>query len=176
MRIELAVDEDRVRWRPRPETLQRARRLVEVAGPADGLLEVVLTDDSYVHELNRLYREKDRPTDVLSFSYLEAHEEKREELLRGEISAREFSDDPGEEPVLVGQVLISETSLRSRELRRDHSDDEEFLFLVAHGLLHTLGYDHGDEEQAREMEEQQEWLLRQEAETTRGNERGEQSS
>jgi probable rRNA maturation factor len=139
--------------------MERARRMVEGAGPVDGLLEVVLTDDAYVHDLNRRYRDKDRPTDVLSFSYLENHETERARLLRGECLAREFSDDPGEGEVLVGQVLISEPSLRARELRRDHTDDEEFVFLVAHGLLHTLGYDHGDAQQALEMEAEQEALL-----------------
>lgn len=160
MRIDLAVDEDRVQWRPSPEAVERARRVVEAAGPTDGVLEVVLTGDDYVHELNLRYRNKDKATDVLSFSYLEDHEAQRGALLRGEVKARECSDDPGEGEVLVGQVLISEASLRARELRLDHSDDEEFVFLVAHGLLHTLGYDHGDAEEASMMEAAQEALLR----------------
>ncbi len=176
MRIDLAVDEDRVQWCPSPEALERARRLVETAGPQDGVLEVVLTDDDYIHELNRRYRDKDRPTDVLSFSYLEGHEPARLALLMRERNASEFSDDPQDGEVLVGQVLISEMSLRSRELRLDHSHDDEFLFLVAHGLLHTLGYDHGDQEQAAEMETQQLILLQCDTDGPSGAVRGETES
>ena len=90
--------------------------------------------------------------------------------------AREFSDGMVEDEVLVGQVIISEESLLSRTLRRDHSHDEEFVFLVAHGLLHTLGYDHGDEEQASEMEGHQEELLRAVIDAATEEPRGDEAS
>jgi probable rRNA maturation factor len=125
----------------------------------DGILEVVLTDDAAVRDLNRRYRGKDQPTDVLSFSYLEGHAEEREALLHGRLGARDFDPGPREDAVLVGQVLISVESMRGREVRRDHDDEEEFLFLVAHGLLHTLGYDHRDEEETAEMQAMEEMVL-----------------
>ncbi len=168
MKLEFAVDEDPIPWRPGPETVESVRRMVENCGPADGVLEVVLTSDARVRQLNSRYRNKDRATDVLSFSYLEGHEPFRSDLLHRRRVARDFSGDPTppaadpadpDEAVLVGQVLIGVETMLYREIRRDHSDDEEFVFLVIHGMLHTLGYDHHTEEEARQMEMELERIL-----------------
>jgi len=163
LKLELSVDAAPIRWRPSPEAVERARRLVEAWGPSDGVLEVVLTGDGRIHDLNRRYRGKDRPTDVLSFSYLEGHEERRDELLHGRLPAREFSGDPPVDddaaPVLVGEVLISVETMQRRDVRLDHDDDEEFVFLVVHGMLHTLGFDHAHRDEAMEMEKNMEMIL-----------------
>ena len=159
MKLELAVDGDRTPWRPDAETQDVLKRMLTAWGPSDGILEVVLTDDQTIRELNRRYRQKDRATDVLSFSYLEGHEDSREDLLRADRSARDFSSDELEGEVLVGQVLISAETMRGRDVRLDHTMEEEFRFLVVHGMLHTLGYDHASEEEAEEMERAQETIL-----------------
>lgn len=160
MRLELAVDGDRTPWRPGAEAQEQLRRLIAGLGPPDGILEVVLTDDHVIRQLNRDYRQKDRSTDVLSFSYLEGHEEHRRELLQGRRKAREFSQDPVEDEIVVGQVLISVETMRNRDIRLDHTDAEEFQFLAIHGMLHTLGYDHMNDEDAQEMENAQEEILK----------------
>ncbi len=159
MKLELAVDGDRTPWRPDAETESDLREMLAAWGPTDGILEVVLTDDRVIRELNRRYRQKDRATDVLSFSYLEGHESSREELLKADRLARDFCSESLDGEVLVGQVLISVETMRGRDVRPEHTDGEEFHFLAVHGMLHTLGYDHAREEDAREMERAQEAIL-----------------
>ena len=103
-------------------------------------LEVVLTNDEEIHRLNREYRQKDQPTDVLSFAWSESD-----------------TAFPGEED-LLGQIIISvETAERQAE-EYGHTLERELAFLAVHGLLHLSGYDHelGPEEEkimrAREEE------------------------
>lgn len=153
MKLELVQDEVDRPWEPAAELLRLAERVVD-RGPIDGQLQVVLTDDATIHQLNREYRGKDKPTDVLSFSYLSGHEAARHELLDG-ASARPYCDDPVDEDVdslLVGQILISLDTVRERGGRDGRSLDEEILFLMAHGMLHVLGFDHVDDSDAEEME------------------------
>jgi probable rRNA maturation factor len=125
---------------------------IDAIGPRDAALLVVVSDDRTLQEHNRDYRGQDRPTDVLSFSYLSEHEPARHELLRG-ASVRDYCDDrlEGETP-LAGQVLISVDAVRERGLRHADDTDGEVLFLITHGALHVLGFDHVQEPQAEEME------------------------
>ena len=82
-------------------------------------LSLALVTDPEIHDLNRRYRGKDRPTDVLSFPLADALQ-----------------------PSLLGEVVISvETAVRQAQ-RRGHSLPEELQTLLIHGVLHLLGYDH----------------------------------
>ncbi len=111
-------------------------------------LSLRLTDDAEVHQLNRDFRQIDRPTDVLSFAALEAAP------IPG---SAEMADD---EPLYLGDIVISlETSAR-QALAGGHSQRVEDAWLAAHGLLHLLGWDHPDDESAIAMLELQEELLR----------------
>lgn len=99
--------------------------------------DVVVTDDEKIHEINRDYREKDRPTDVITFAL--------------------FSDSPEEERFIfdneinLGEILVSlDTTLRQAK-ENNHSFQKELYFLLAHGTLHLLGYDHMTEETLQEM-------------------------
>ncbi len=97
-------------------------------------LTVTFADDEYVHGLNREYRGIDKPTDVLSFVMSDGGDAR----------------DEGEELVL-GDVVISvdRAAVQSRRFRR--TIDREILKLVAHGVLHLLGYDHPNEKRIAEM-------------------------
>lgn len=98
-------------------------------------LSVLLTDDAEIHELNRTYRHKDRPTDVLAFAMREGE-------------AQAGAPDQGE---LLGDVVISlETACRQATARR-RTPLAEVRFLLAHGLLHLIGYDHQTDAEEREM-------------------------
>lgn len=122
-------------------------RAVALTEGADAELElsVRLTDDAAIHELNRDFRDKDRPTDVLAFAQRE-----------GEGAALH--------PELLGDVVISvETAERQR---RGRSLQGEVLFLCAHGLCHLLGYDHQSDAEEAEMNARMEALL---AEAARKN-------
>lgn len=110
-----------------------ARRLLRALGESRAELTVSLVDDAEMHRLNRAYRGKDRPTNVLAFAM------------------REGTRAPGDE-ALLGDVVISlETAARQA---RDHRVPlaEEVRTLLIHGLLHLLGYDHeGSTAEARRM-------------------------
>jgi probable rRNA maturation factor len=99
-------------------------------------LSVLLTDDAYIHILNREHRGKDRPTDVLAFPQ------------EPEDGAAEPPGSPA--PQLLGDVVISlDTAQRQARSRRRPLLDE-VSFLLAHGILHLVGYDHQDDaEEAR---------------------------
>ncbi len=81
-------------------------------------LELLLTTDEEIHALNKTYRGKDRPTDVLSFGL--------------------------EDPTNLGQLVISVPRAREQAEQIGQALNEELRFLFAHGLLHLLGYDHED--------------------------------
>lgn len=82
-----------------------------------------MTDDSEIHQLNREYRGVDRPTDVLSFSQQEG-------------------GFPSVAPDLLGDVVISVDAAKKQAGEQGHSLEEELFILLAHGILHLLGYDH----------------------------------
>lgn len=107
-------------------------------------VSIVLADDKYIHVLNRQYRDKDCPTDVLSFALNEGDEP-------------EIFDGP--EEVLLGDIIISlETAARQAE-EYGHSLERELSYLTVHGILHLLGYDHMTEEEKKDMRQEEEYVL-----------------
>lgn len=109
-------------------------------------VSVVLVDDEYIRELNRQYRGKDAPTDVLSFALNEGDEPV-------------VIDDPAEQ--LLGDIVISlETAARQAE-EFGHGSERELAYLTVHGMLHLLGYDHETEEARVEMRQEEEYILSQ---------------
>ena len=96
-----------------------------------------------MRELNRDYRGKDRPTDVLSFSQLEGEPMQPEE----------------EEPVALGDIVISIDTAKRQAAEKGHSLSDELDLLVVHGMLHLLGYDDETDEQAEVMREHEICIL-----------------
>lgn len=144
-------------WVPSPAWTERIGALVDSVGRCSGtrvpVLQVVLTDDATLQEHNREYRGEDRPTDVLSFSYLEGHEEHCEPLVRGEVDLDGFLEGPwpeDEEP-LAGQVLVSLQTLERVGPVHTGGREAELAFMVVHGMLHVLGHDHADDVQSGVM-------------------------
>lgn len=97
-------------------------------------VSVLLTDDVQIAELNERYRGIQGPTDVLSFSQLEG-----EDFI-----------DPSSVSVL-GDIIISIDFAQRQANEQGHSLEHELDVLLAHGILHLLGYDHMEEEDADEM-------------------------
>lgn len=93
-------------------------------------LSVLLTDDEGIRVLNREHRHKDKPTDVLSFPMDES-----------------VPDPEG----LLGDVAISLDTAERQARSRRRPLLEEVRFLLAHGVLHLIGYDHAEPEEKREM-------------------------
>jgi probable rRNA maturation factor len=93
-------------------------------------LSVLLTDDAEIHELNRQHRQKDKPTDVLAFAMDET-----------------VADPAG----ILGDVVISLDTAERQARSRRRPLVEEVRFLLAHGVLHLVGYDHAEPAEKREM-------------------------
>lgn len=135
-------------------------RLLQKAGEAEGITEgeVALTfvNDEAIHELNREYRGIDRPTDVLSFAMNESLDEELDivyELEEGE-ELDELTD-------VLGDIVISVERAQAQSEDYGHSLEREIGFLVVHGFLHLLGYDHQDTASEKVMMDKQEAALAQ---------------
>ena len=92
-------------------------------------VSVTLVGNEFIHNLNRDYRHIDRPTDVISFAFLDGNENKDKIFQSGEM-------------VILGEIYISFDKAREQAASYGHSLDRELKFLFVHGILHLLGYDH----------------------------------
>ena len=126
-------------------------------------ISLTLTDNKGIHDINREFRNIDRPTDVLSFpmvdyetpgdfSFLEKEE-------NDEVTAQYFDCETGE--LLLGDIVISVDKVKEQAQLYGHSEHREFGFLVAHSMFHLFGYDHMEEEERKVMEEKQRQVLQQ---------------
>lgn len=98
------------------------------------VISVILVDNDTIHELNKNFRNKDKPTDVLSF---------------------ENTDDLSE----IGDVFISLDKVTEQAKDLDHSFEYELVYLAVHGFLHCLGYDHIEDDDAEEMDHFQKLIM-----------------
>lgn len=123
--------------------------------PYDSQVNLVLTDNSGIHEVNLQFRGIDAPTDVLSFPMIPFETPADYQILDQDES---FFDLDTEE-LLLGDIMISAERVISQAEDYGHSIKREFCFLVAHSMLHLLGYDHMVPEEAAIMEQKQEAAL-----------------
>ena len=106
------------------------------------IVGITFVDDKTIHKLNKKYRKKDKPTDVLSFA-----------LKDGEISTVISSD-------LIGDVVISiETAIRQAKDFK-HSFEKELKILLVHGILHLFGYDHIKEKEFGTMKKKEKEIFK----------------
>nr|WP_289036732.1 rRNA maturation RNase YbeY [uncultured Allobacillus sp.] len=124
--------------------LDYAREKEEIDNDAE--LSVTIVDNETIQEINKQYRDKDQPTDVISFA-LEEHGEEEIEI-RGDDLPRH-----------LGDIIISVEKANEQAKEYGHSFDRELGFLAVHGFLHLLGYDHMTTEEEKEMMERQDHLL-----------------
>ena len=119
-------------------------------------INVVLTDNEGIRELNREFRNIDRETDVLSFPGLEF--ETPGEFIVGEEQEADCFD-PDTKELILGDIMISVDKVYSQAEEYGHSTKREFAFLIAHSMLHLCGYDHMEEQDAELMEQKQKMIL-----------------
>ena len=117
------------------------RRTIRTALAAEGLtapceVDVLLTDDDGIHEINREMRQVDRPTDVLSFPEFE--------LTPGQLPGPEDAD-PGTGLIPLGDMVLSMERVSAQAKEYGHSKRRELSYRLTHSVLHLLGYDHLDE-------------------------------
>ena len=108
-------------------------------------LSVSLTDDREIRSINLKHRGIDGPTDVLSFP-----------MLAGEIETRDENDGP---PVSLGDIVISMETVARQANDRGNSSLERFCECFVHGIMHLLGWKHGDEEDRDRMEHEEDRLV-----------------
>jgi probable rRNA maturation factor len=101
------------------------KKLSKEVDTFDGLLNVVFVNDKYMRAINKAYRGKDEPTDVLSFSY-------------------------GTED-LIGEVYISVETAKRQAKEHKHRLVDELIRLIVHGILHIHGFDHEEEADYKKM-------------------------
>lgn len=123
--------------------------------PYEAEVNLLLTDDEAIHEMNREHRHIDRPTDVLSFPMIEY--ETPGDLSGIEESADAFDPETGE--LMLGDIVISKGRVIAQAEEYGHSVRREYAFLIAHSMLHLLGYDHMDEEERKVMEDRQREIM-----------------
>jgi probable rRNA maturation factor len=121
-----------------------AEMVGQLYGVENGEVSVTLTNNEYIHTLNKEYRGIDRPTDVLSFALNE-------------------SEEPGmvDGPAVnvLGDLIISVERAEEQAADYGHSLRREVAFLTVHGMLHLLGYDHMEDEEREEMEAEQRFVM-----------------
>ena len=111
--------------------------------PLKSEVSVMFTDDEEIHELNRMHRGVDRPTDVLSFPLFEYDE-------NGDITEDDLDFNPNGE-MLLGDIVISLETASRQAQEYGHSFEREIGFLTVHSMLHLFGYDHMTPEDEEEM-------------------------
>ncbi|MCT4782648.1 MULTISPECIES: rRNA maturation RNase YbeY [Exiguobacterium] len=125
--------------------LVHAAKEEEIEEPSE--LSVTFLTNELIQEINRDWRGKDAPTDVISFAFDEMGEEEMDFML----------DE--DEPRLLGDLIISVERCREQAADYGHSFERELGFLAIHGFLHLLGYDHMTPEEEEEMTTRQEEVL-----------------
>jgi probable rRNA maturation factor len=119
-----------------------ARRILSASGCPDARLSVLVTDDAGIREINHAWLGKDRPTNVISFAMQEGA-------------------GAGVQPELLGDVVISAETAARDAAEAGEPVEHELCFLLLHGILHLLGYDHerGTAAEARRMEAREQELF-----------------
>jgi probable rRNA maturation factor len=115
--------------------------------PKNSEVSVLLVDNGYIKELNLIYRNKNVPTDVLSFAM-------------NELADDEPEYDNTEEVNLLGDIVISLEQALAQSQDYGHSLARELGYLTVHGMLHLLGYDHETEEEAKGMRHLEEKIMK----------------
>lgn len=132
------------------------RKVIRTALAAEGVdfpceVDVLITNDEAIHQVNLDMRDVDRSTDVLSFPEFD--------LAPGQLPEAEDAD-PGTGLVPLGDMVISWEHVTAQAKEYGHSNRRELAYLVVHSVLHLLGYDHLDEgPQKRQMRAREEAIL-----------------
>lgn len=151
MKIDITVDREYKKQISVP-WLRGVTRQILVAQCAEASSEmgIYITGQEKMRELNRLYRQQDKPTDVLSFSFYV------KEAADNATTDTEFPSDP-EGPLHLGELVISLPQAEIQAAEYDYTLKTELARLLIHGIMHLLGFDHkiaADAEimEARELE------------------------
>lgn len=124
--------------------------------PYETIVDVLLTDDAAICAMNGTFRGIDRPTDVLSFPNVAYAAPADFSGIEDDIEDH-FDPESGE--LCLGDIVISIDRVFAQAEEYGHSVMREYAFLIAHSMLHLLGYDHMEADEAAVMEQKQEEVL-----------------
>lgn len=125
--------------------------------PYEVEVNLLLTMNKEIQEMNAQFREIDRATDVLSFPMIDFENTGEFDFLEEDDSY--FNCDTGE--LMLGDIVISKEKVIAQAEEYGHTIKREYAFLIAHSMLHLLGYDHMEEQERLEMERKQKEILEQ---------------
>ncbi|MBW2452268.1 MAG: rRNA maturation RNase YbeY [Deltaproteobacteria bacterium] len=140
--VKIAIENRQKKVKIKKSPLRKvAQTILNVSGCPDALLSVLIVDDAAIQEINRDYLHKDQPTNVISFAMQEG-------------------DGAGIQPQLLGDVVISAETAERDAAEAQVTTEEELYFLLLHGILHLLGYDHerGSKADAQRMRSREQEL------------------
>lgn len=123
--------------------------------PYEAQVDLLITDDDAIRQINLEQRSIDAPTDVLSFPMIQFD-------IAGDFSDVEdkpdsFNIETGE--LMLGDIVLSADRIRAQAAEYGHSIMREFAFLIVHSMLHLIGYDHVEESDRIIMEEKQKTIM-----------------
>ncbi len=124
--------------------------------PYESEVSLTFVNNEEIHRLNKEFREIDRPTDVLSFPLIDFPSPADYSILEDD-DAEGFNPETGE--LMLGDIVISVERAKEQAADFGHDLKREIAFLIAHSMLHLLGYDHMEPDEAKVMEEKQEAAL-----------------
>lgn len=124
--------------------------------PYEVQVNIILTTNEEIRQINLEQRGVDAPTDVLSFPMIEYAYPSDFTVLEGD-SMDNFDPDSGE--LILGDIVISVDKVVEQAEKYNHEVKREYAFLIAHSMLHLFGYDHMDEVERENMEIRQDEIL-----------------
>ena len=99
--------------------------------------DIVLVNNEEIHRINKEYRDKDRPTDVITFAIFADSPKEEQYIIDGEIN--------------LGEIIVSLDKIEEQSKENRVSFDDELYYIISHGILHLLGFDHRNEEEYKFM-------------------------
>lgn len=134
-----------------------AARVLELERcPYEAEINLILTDDEEIRSTNHNFRGIDKETDVLSFPMVDFTNPANYDILE---NGFEIFFNPDTKALMLGDIMISVPRAKEQAEQFGHDLKREYAFLIAHSILHLLGYDHMSEEEAKVMELKQETAL-----------------
>lgn len=111
----------------------------------DLYLSITLSNEEYIHRINKETRNVDKPTDVLSFPMFE----------KNEIPKTKTGI-----PDVLGDIIICIPIVKKQSIEYEHSFKRELAYMLVHGFYHLMGYDHIEEKDKQEMRKKEENILK----------------
>lgn len=150
---------DEIKEEINEEELALAQKVIEYVllqegCPFDCEVNLTMTDNDGIQAVNKEFRDMDKPTDVLSFPNCEFE-------IPGEFSQFRNEElyfdcfNPENDLLVLGDIMISRDKMHAQAEEYGHGVTREFAFLIAHSVLHLIGYDHMEESDAKCMEQKQ---------------------